>query len=68
MRPAQTFGLERTKSEEESAWPEKVAVGARGDFRASPRVVRDTHGSARRMNDARVGRALGDGRLALPTW
>ena len=31
-------------------------------FRASPRVVRDAHGSARRMNDARVGRALGDGR------
>ena len=34
-------------------------------FRASPRVARDTHGSARRMNDERVGRALGDGR---PTY
>ena len=31
-------------------------------FRASPRVARDAHGAARRMSDARVGRALGDGR------
>ena len=51
---------------------DRVERGERGErrglereephFRASPRVVRDTHGSARRMNDARVGRALGDGR------
>ena len=40
-------------------------------FRASPRVARDAqHGSARRMSDARVGRALGDGRrpIDLPAW